>query len=270
MRLTLPVGVLLCGLILAQTSSVGAIAQQKQPNQNNVETASNTVVKLLSTESTKALVVITDAVTEPVVEQTPVEPVETKHMVQESENLSIIAKQYSLEWKKIYDKNTSIENPDLIEVGTELVIPTVAEVVATRELPAEPVAAPPAPATTAQTTKTSKRTTQQAAPTVQAARGASSGNGYVAGYCTWYVKSRRPDLPNNLGNARTWVARAAAQGIATGSEPRVGAAAQRGNHIAYVESVNGDGTITITDMNYQALYAITNRTVPANQWSYIY
>jgi len=58
--------------------------------------------------------------------------------------------------------------------------------------------------------------------------------------------------------------------MATGSAPRVGAIAQRGNHVGYVTGVNGDGTINISDMNYRSLYAVTYRTVPANQWSYIY
>ncbi len=33
--------------------------------------------------------------------------------------------------------------------------------------------------------------------------GNASGNNYAAGNCTWYVKSRRADIPNNLGNANT-------------------------------------------------------------------
>jgi surface antigen len=58
--------------------------------------------------------------------------------------------------------------------------------------------------------------------------------------------------------------------MATGSAPRVGAIAQRHNHVAYVTGVNGDGTINISDMNYRSLYAVTYRTVPANQWLFIY
>lgn len=80
----------------------------------------------------------------------------------------------------------------------------------------------------------------------------------------------RPDLPNNLGNADTWVARAAAQGIPTGSAPRVGAIGQQGMHVVYVQSVNGNGTVTISEMNYQGLYIISTRTVPANSFMYIY
>ena len=100
--------------------------------------------------------------------------------------------------------------------------------------------------------------------------GSSAGNTYYYGYCTFYAKSRRPDLPNNLGNADTWVARAAAQGIATGSAPRVGAIGQQGMHVVYVESVNGDGTVTVSEMNFQGWGVTSSRTVPAGTFQYIY
>jgi peptidoglycan DL-endopeptidase CwlO len=77
-------------------------------------------------------------------------------------------------------------------------------------------------------------------------------------------------LPNNLGNANTWVARAAAQGIPTGSAPRVGAIGQQGMHVVYVESVNGDGTVTVSEMNFRGRYVISSRTVPASTFRYIY
>src|SRR5690606_9688951 len=32
----------------------------------------------------------------------------------------------------------------------------------------------------------------------------SAGNTYAYGYCTWWVKTKRPDLPNQLGNAGAW------------------------------------------------------------------
>lgn len=102
----------------------------------------------------------------------------------------------------------------------------------------------------------------------------SAGNTYTAGNCTWYAKSRRPDLPNNLGNAKTWYSRAAAQGFSVGSAPKKGAIGVSFGgyygHVVYVEGVNPDGTVTISDMNYRGLYSITTRTVNASQFSYIY
>src|SRR5690606_14498577 len=90
----------------------------------------------------------------------------------------------------------------------------------------------------------------------------AAGNRYVPGYCTWYVKNMRPDLPNNLGNADTWVSRAAAQGLPTGSTPRAGAVGQRGMHVVYIKSVNGDGSVNITEMNHKGLWVVTERTLP--------
>lgn len=96
------------------------------------------------------------------------------------------------------------------------------------------------------------------------------GNTYAAGNCTWYAKSKRPDLPNNLGNANTWASRAKAQGYETGNEPREGAIGQRGMHVVYVERVNPDNTVLISEMNYVGLGKINNRTLPANSFTYIY
>ena len=131
------------------------------------------------------------------------------------------------------------------------------------------VAAAPRATSATSSSRVTSAATVAAAPVV---RGASSGNLYADGNCTWHVKSLRPDLPNNLGNANTWASRAAAQGLSTGSEPRVGAAAQfRGRmHVAYVTAVNGDGTVNISEMNYRGLYQVTSRTVPASSLIYIY
>lgn len=101
----------------------------------------------------------------------------------------------------------------------------------------------------------------------------SAGNTYAPGNCTWYAKSKRPDLPNNLGNANTWYQNAAAQGFNVGTAPKKGAIAQAINemHVAYVEGVSLDGsTVTISEMNYGGLYRMNTRTVPASQFIYIY
>lgn len=106
--------------------------------------------------------------------------------------------------------------------------------------------------------------------TPRVARGGSGGNSYAAGNCTWYAKSKRPDLPNNLGNANTWASRAASQGIPTGSTPQLGAVGQQGMHVVYVERVNPDGTVFISEMNKIGYGKISTRTVPASSFKYIY
>lgn len=103
----------------------------------------------------------------------------------------------------------------------------------------------------------------------------SAGNLYAAGNCTWYAKSRRPDLPNNLGNANTWYYNAAAAGFGTGTKAKVGAVATTTEgplgHVAYVEKVSRDGMwVTISEMNYGGLYVMNTRTVPYSNFLYIY
>lgn len=103
----------------------------------------------------------------------------------------------------------------------------------------------------------------------------SAGNLYAPGNCTWYAKSRRPDLPNNLGNANTWYATAAAEGWSVGIYPKKGAVATTTagslGHVAYVEGVSLDGKwVTISEMNYNGLYAVDTRTVYYTEFNYIY
>lgn len=202
----------------------------------------------------------------------PPQPV--KHVVAEGDTLSSIAIQYQTTWSRLYAKNTHLAHPDVISHGLELTIPAADEQLAERALPTpapEPVVEqapaavkPPVKQKPAQTQQRTIRT-QSAAP-----RGSSTGNTYGYGYCTWYAKNRRMDLPNNLGNADTWVSRAAAQGLATGSEPRAGAIGQRGMHVVYVEAVNGDGTVTISEMNREGWNVISSRTVSSSYFRYIY
>lgn len=105
--------------------------------------------------------------------------------------------------------------------------------------------------------------------------GDSSGNTYAPGNCTWYAKSRRADLPNSLGNANTWYARAAALGWNVGDLPKKGAVATstggKLGHVAYVEGVSLDGQyVTISEMNRSGLYSMNTRTVYYTEFKYIY
>lgn len=104
--------------------------------------------------------------------------------------------------------------------------------------------------------------------------GDTSGNTYDFGYCTWYVKSRRPDIPNSWGNASEWLGNAQAMGWATGSVPKSGAIGQTSGgslgHVVYVEGVNGDGTVSISEMNYQGWNIRSTRVVGAAAFTYIY
>lgn len=74
-------------------------------------------------------------------------------------------------------------------------------------------------------------------------------------YVAWKVHSTGRYVPHfgGAGNANQWPSTTARHGISNGSTPRAGAAAVimggAYGHVMYVESVNGDGTITVSDYN---------------------
>lgn len=130
------------------------------------------------------------------------------------------------------------------------------------------------PTTTAVAATTTRRTTNYTASNNSfygGRQGGSFANTYTRGQCTWYAASRRA-VPNNWGNAYTWYFRARAAGYATGSEPRAGAIGwERNNHVVYVESVNPNGTVNISEMNWGGRPGVVHyRTTPASQFLYIY
>ncbi len=110
----------------------------------------------------------------------------------------------------------------------------------------------------------------------------------VKGNCTWYANGRlrelgysAGDLNRLVGNAKDWAWQARNAGIPTGNTPKVGAIAQWVSggggygHVAVVESVNPNGTITISESSYSTDWRYTylhrNNTIPANSVeNYIY
>lgn len=185
----------------------------------------------------------------------PPAPVPVVYTVVSGDNLSKIGSAHNVEWQRLWAKNTQLTNPDLINVGDLITIPLPSEQLA-RELPA--VVALPA-----------------VTPGVVPLQSFAGGNTYDYGYCTWYVKNKRgASIPNSLGNANTWYSRAAAAGMSVGSTPRAGAVGTttRGSlgHVVYVESVNADGSINISEMNAPTFGAVTTRTASAGEFQYIY
>jgi surface antigen/peptidoglycan hydrolase CwlO-like protein len=90
----------------------------------------------------------------------------------------------------------------------------------------------------------------------------TDGYGYgcrqCASYAAWRVAKETGFYPVNWGNAVDFPASARASGYLTGSTPRPGSlavmsAAQAGGpdgHVAWVEAVDGDGTIIVSQYNY--------------------
>ncbi len=183
------------------------------------------------------------------------------------DTLSSIADAYGTTYVRIFNANPGLANPDMIDVGNQLRIPEASETLPDRfDQLAVAVATPVA-------TQTQPTTGYYAAPAARSyvSTGSSTGNTYYQGYCTWYAKERRPDLPNMLGNGGQWTANAAARGYATGTTPRAGAIAEQPGHVMYVESVNGDGTMVISEMNGSAGFGnISTRTVSSSGKTFIY
>ncbi len=105
-------------------------------------------------------------------------------------------------------------------------------------------------------------------------------NGYVPGYCTWYVANKRIEigkpLPANLGDAWRWDDNAP-QGY--DRNPQAGDAvvtdtARSPGHVAYVEEVYADGSVRISEMNRNwKLFQITSRIMSpdeARRYNYIH
>lgn len=95
-------------------------------------------------------------------------------------------------------------------------------------------------------------------------------------YVAWKIASTGRFVPHfgGMGNANQWEGTVAGYGISSGSTPKRGAAAVlyvgEYGHVMYVESVNGDGTITVSDYNlaWDGLYR--NYTRSASGLTYIY
>lgn len=95
------------------------------------------------------------------------------------------------------------------------------------------------------------------------------GGPYGAGQCTQWAWYKRQDLPPTLGNANTWASRAGAAGYAVDRTPSAGAIFQTSSgwygHVGYVEAVNADGSILVSEMNYNYRpYMVIQATIPAN------
>ena len=77
----------------------------------------------------------------------------------------------------------------------------------------------------------------------------------------------------SIGN--TWVMQitnaAAQSGYTVNNTPKAGAVMQTTQggygHVAYVENVNSDGSVTVSEMNYQGVGVVSTRTISASQAS---
>lgn len=109
-----------------------------------------------------------------------------------------------------------------------------------------------------------------------------ASNGYDYGYCTWWAAVRRAQIgrpiPSNLGNASTWKSLAQRSGLGVGGAPSAGAVIWTNprdyyGHVGFVESVNPDGSVNVSEMNVAGWGRVSRKTLSPEQataYSYIY
>src|SRR5699024_10257278 len=167
----------------------------------------------------------------------------------------------------------------------EFSAPAVEEVEAAEAAPAESAPAPAAEEV--QTEEVSAPAVEeveqpQAATPAASAPVTSASNGanyYDWGTCAWYVFEQRSQrglgVGNMWGDAKNWAAGAQAAGYSVSNSPSVGAIMQAPaytngayglGHVAIVESVNSDGSIVVSEMQFNGgLGSVSTRTLSASQ-----
>lgn len=173
--------------------------------------------------------------------------------VQTGDTLTKIAEENSTTIDVIVAMN-GITNPNLVEPGQVLKITKGAQKLTdfygSLKAAAEAFIEPPAPVVAVATRSAAVRTAHTANVSTNSTS-YNTGNGM---WCTDYVHSRRPDVPIYGNAGYNWISAAQAQGRATGTTPQAGAIAVMSGHVAYVESVNADGSYVVSEMgwNYRA------------------
>lgn len=89
-----------------------------------------------------------------------------------------------------------------------------------------------------------------------------------AGQCTTWGWLKRPDLGFIKANANRWDDIARSAGLLVNRTPSAGAIFQSDSgwygHVGYVESVNSDGSINVSERNYAGCYGVLFSTIPAS------
>lgn len=153
--------------------------------------------------------------------------------------------------------------------------------------------APAAAASTASTSTASSSTSTPAAQTQTSSYTYTTGGGFPAvdpsfraslnggyfGQCTYYVFNRMAQVGtpighSMMGNAAEWPSYARSYGYSVSHSPSAGSAIvfQQGlagadptyGHVAFVEAVNADGSVYISEMNVRGLNVISYRTISAS------
>lgn len=162
-----------------------------------------------------------------------------------------------------------------VATATSYQAPAANSQASTSNTTSAPAAATPAPA--AQTSSYTY-TAGGGFPAVDPSFRAAINGGYF-GQCTYYVFNRMAQVGtpighSMMGNAAEWPAYARSYGYSVSNSPSAGSAIvfQQGlagadptyGHVAFVEAVNADGSLYISEMNLQGLNVISYRTISAS------
>lgn len=111
----------------------------------------------------------------------------------------------------------------------------------------------------------------------------NSGNLYTTGQCTYYAFDRRAELGKPIGslwgNASNWAYSANQAGFNVDRTPEVGAVFQSGpgqngagayGHVGVVESINSNGSVTVSEMNWNGGVNVKSYRTISNPNSYNY
>jgi len=122
------------------------------------------------------------------------------------------------------------------------------------------------------TTQSAPSTKAKSQSSVAFSGQASSGsNLYTSGQCTYYVYDKvGGKIGSTWGNANNWANAATKDGYTVNNTPKKGAVMQTSQgafgHVAYVESVSSNGSVKVSEMNYNGgPGVVSTRTISASQ-----
>ena len=220
------------------------------------------------------------------------------------ESLATIAARYNVTVSQIRWSNTNLTSTDSVATGDQLIIPPVAGIVVTTKasdtfeslgtkyqvdpqtiidfnrlrstqltagivlvIPGGVGGAFPPPPALYQLLARSGSGQAFNSHVIGCCLGPYPATGFPAGWCTWYVATKRNVTWR--GDAGYWYANASAQGHPVGPTPKVGAIMVTweswAGHVAYVEAVNPDGSWVVSEMNWVAFDVINERTIKPGQ-----
>jgi LysM repeat protein len=208
------------------------------------------------------------------------------YTVQSGESLDSIATKFSVTVSQIRWSNSNLFSNDSVSTGDQIVIPPVPGVVVTVKggdtidsiattygVDVVPNgvggAFPPPPALWQLLMRTGTHGAYNV-KVVNCCLGPYTGpptNNFPAGWCTYYVATKRPVTWS--GDAGYWYYNASAKGYAVGPTPKVGSIMVTweswAGHVAYVEAVYPDGSWMVSEMNWVSFYVIDQRTIRPGQ-----